>query len=163
MTPTLAWKLLLWTVTWLKKTSTAHICNSFLRKCVQKPDIFRLKAVSFLGKEKAAILSWLSLWQVMECWKGHLAASGLSDSLCNSQVDNIYWVATRCKTPSEALKAMEAASTAVLLANSGSGCAEQTDPWKTKPARAREQNHQFCLGKQSLLKCEKEIDRCVTE
>ena len=53
----------------------------------------------------------------MEHWKSQLAALGLGDSICESQVDNIYQVATRHKTPSEALKDGEAASAALLSVN----------------------------------------------
>ena len=56
----------------------------------------------------------------MEHWKSQLAALGLGDSICESQVDNIYQVATRHKTPSETLKDGEAASAALLSVNLGS-------------------------------------------
>ena len=76
---------------------------------MQKTENPRLKAVSFPSERKTAVQSWLSHWQAWKHTQSHLAALGLGDSVCKKQVDSIYWLATRLKSPSGDLKDAEAA------------------------------------------------------
>lgn len=80
---------------------------------------FKLQKWTISPREEAAVQPWLCCWSLPR--KNHLAALGHSYSICQSQINNIHWVATRHEDPKWGSEVSE--SKALLTKNSGSSWA----------------------------------------